>query len=111
MSSGSLGTSQSVRVPLGSLNPLQGRRVQSPAGELALFRLSDGSLRATLNACPHRGGSLAEGIVSGQHVFCTQHDWKICLNDGQAVAPDHGCVRTFPVSVEGDMAVISLEND
>lgn len=97
-----------IRVPLAGLVPLQGRRVASPAGELALFLLSDGSLKAVLNSCPHRGGSLAEGIVSGEFVFCTQHDWKICLKDGEAQAPDKGCVRTFQVKSDGGFAVISM---
>jgi nitrite reductase (NADH) small subunit len=97
-----------VRVPLAGLPPLHGRRVPSPAGELALFLLSDGSLKAVLNRCPHKSGSLAEGIVSGDSVFCTQHDWKICLSDGQAQAPDKGCVRTFPVTIEEGFAVIRV---
>jgi nitrite reductase (NADH) small subunit len=88
---------------------LQGRRIPTPIGEIALFLLSDGSLRALLNKCPHKGGSLAEGIVSSDFVFCTQHDWKICLSDGQAQAPDKGCVQSFKVRVEDGHAVVSLE--
>lgn len=101
-------TVSEIRVPLEGLLPLQGRRVASPLGELALFRLSDGSLRAVLNRCPHKGGSLAEGIVSKDFVFCTQHDWKICLSDGQAQAPDSGCVKAFRVRSDGGDAVIEL---
>ena len=102
------GVMNQVRVPLAGLIPLQGRRVSSPWGTLALFLLSDGSLRAVQNLCPHRGGSLAEGIVSSDFVFCTQHDWKICLNDGQAQAPDHGCVKAFTVSQEDGFALITV---
>jgi nitrite reductase (NADH) small subunit len=102
-------SSTQLRVSLLGLKPLQGRRVASSLGELALFRLSDGTVRALLNRCPHRGGSLAEGIVSGDFVFCTQHDWKICLSDGQAQAPDKGCVQYFAVEIQGDDAVIKLE--
>ena len=98
-----------IRVPLKGLLAQQGRRVPSPLGEIALFLLSDGSLRAVLNRCPHKGGSLAEGIVSKDFVFCTQHDWKICLSDGQAQAPDSGCVQTFTVRAEGGVAVIELK--
>ena len=97
-----------VRVPLSGLSPLHGRRVPSPFGDIALFMLTGGGLRAVLNKCPHRGGSLAEGIVSGESVFCTQHDWKICLNDGEAQSPDKGCVKTFNVRAEDGFAVISL---
>lgn len=97
-----------IRVPLAGIPPLHGRRVPTPLGVVALFLLTDGSLKAVLNACPHRGGSLAEGIVSGDFVFCTQHDWKICLSNGEAQAPDRGCVKTFNVRAEDGFAVISL---
>jgi nitrite reductase (NADH) small subunit len=101
---------QLLRLPLSSLLPEQGRRVASPWGELAVFLLEDGSVRAILNRCPHRQGSLAEGIVAGNFVFCTQHDWKICLSDGQAQAPDHGCTQVFHTKVEGQDLLISKED-
>ncbi|HZH59580.1 MAG TPA: Rieske 2Fe-2S domain-containing protein, partial [Metabacillus sp.] len=47
--------------------------------EVAVFKLSNGHVKAVENKCPHKGGVLSEGIVSGEHVFCTMHDWKICL--------------------------------
>ena len=100
--------STELKVPLAGLSPLHGRRVPSPQGEVALFRLSDGGLRAVLNRCPHKGGSLAEGIVSSDFVFCTQHDWKICLSNGEAQAPDMGCVKAFKVRSEDGFAIIEL---
>ncbi|MGH7442255.1 MAG: Rieske 2Fe-2S domain-containing protein, partial [bacterium] len=98
------------RVPLDALLRKQGRRVASPWGELAVFLLSDGSARAVLNRCPHRGGSLAEGIVCGSHVFCTQHDWEICLDTGRAGPPDEGTVRAFRASVSGDSVLVTAED-
>lgn len=95
-----------VRVLLDALLQRQGRRVPSPWGELAVFLLSDGSPRALLNRCPHKSGSLAEGIVCGRHVYCTQHDWKICLDDGKAAAPDLGATRAFKASIIGGAVVI-----
>jgi nitrite reductase (NADH) small subunit len=96
----------SVRVPLEGLALQQGKRVASPWGELALFLLSDGQPRAVLNRCPHKGGTLAEGIVCGEHVFCTQHDWKICLKDGKAAPPDVGSTPVFKASILGGDVVI-----
>jgi nitrite reductase (NADH) small subunit len=98
-----------VRIRYDSLLPSQGRRLQVGSRELAVFRLADGSVRCVENRCPHKGGSLAEGIVSGDTVFCTQHDWRICLADGQAQAPDHGCVRTLPCRVKGPVVSIAVD--
>lgn len=68
--------------------------------ELALFRLSDGEVKAVENRCPHKNGKLSEGIVCDHHVYCPLHDWKIDLADGLVQAPDEGCVATYPVTVD-----------
>ncbi len=68
--------------------------------DLALFKLSNGDIRAVENKCPHKGGMLSQGLVSGDYVFCPLHDWKICMKDGEAQAPDQGCVKTFKVEIQ-----------
>ncbi len=62
----------------------------SPA--IAIFRTADDTVFALLDRCPHRGGPLSEGIVQGRAVACPLHGWVIGLDDGQAEAPDQGCV-------------------
>ena len=50
--------------------PIQiGKEVQMKGMSIALFRLSNGDIRAVENRCPHKNGPLAEGIVSGEFVF------------------------------------------
>ena len=39
------------------------------------------------------------------------HNWNICLEDGNAVAPDVGCARTFPVKVEGGEVFLRMKNE
>jgi hypothetical protein len=56
------------------------------------------------------GGVLAEGITSGEHVFCPMHDWKINIVDGKVQAPDVGCVKTFEVEVENDTVFLVLRS-
>lgn len=70
--------------------------------EIGIFRLTDGRIFAVENRCPHRGGPLTEGIVSGHFVFCPLHDRKISLKEGKVEPPDSGCVKTFPVKIEGE---------
>ncbi|GGF92130.1 nitrite reductase small subunit NirD [Paenibacillus abyssi] len=74
--------------------------------ELAMFKLSDGTVRAVENRCPHKNGKLSEGIVCDHHVYCPLHDWKIDLHDGLVQAPDDGCVETYPVLVDDNGNVI-----
>jgi len=83
----------------------------APAGdvELAVFRLSDDTVRAVENRCPHKHGVLAEGMVSGHYVFCPMHDRKIDLNDGLVQKPDDGCVRTFRATVEDGVVWVHAE--
>lgn len=85
-----------------------GKTVKVADLEIALFRLKSGEFYAIENRCPHRGGVLVEGLISGQHVFCPMHDWKIDITTGKVQEPDHGCVKTFEVEVEGDDVYLLL---
>jgi len=88
--------------------PARGARVvRTPEGEVAVFRTGDDRLFALDNRCPHKGGPLSEGIVFDHKVACPLHNWKIELETGGAVAPDEGCVRTYPVEL-GDDGVVRL---
>ena len=85
-----------------------GKLVEIKDHSIAVFHLTNGIFHAVENLCPHKGGPLVEGIVSGEYVFCPLHDWKIDLKDGYVQAPDHGCVRKYDVSIKGDEVYITL---
>jgi nitrite reductase (NADH) small subunit len=85
-----------------------GKTVVIGQKEIAIFKLEDGSIKAIENRCPHKGGVLAEGILSGEYVFCPMHDWKISVKDGHVQAPDHGCVEAYPVELVGGQVFILL---
>ena len=86
------------------LTPLGARVVRSAHGNIAVFRNADDEVFALLDKCPHKGGPLSQGIVWERKVTCPLHGWSIDLADGNAVAPDKGCTRSFPVKVEeGDV--------
>ena len=78
----------------------EGRSVRLGDDEIAIFNLGDRYV-AVDNSCPHRGGPLCDGMVSGDTVVCPLHGWKISLDTGEVLKPDV-CVRvgTYPVSVE-----------
>lgn len=88
--------------------PLGSRVVKTQQGDVALFRTADGEVFALRDKCPHKGGPLSQGIVFGNQVACPLHGWNISLEDGNAVAPDVGCARSYPVRVEGDVVYLAL---
>ncbi|WP_434025779.1 nitrite reductase small subunit NirD [[Pseudomonas] boreopolis] len=98
----SMGTGRWIRVcALDELPPL-GARVLEIEGmaPIALFRTAGDKVFALRDRCPHKGGPLSQGIVSGESVTCPLHGWNIGLDSGQACAPDVGCTPRYPVKVE-----------
>lgn len=89
----------------------EGRSVRIGEDEIAIFNLGDRYV-AVDNTCPHRGGPLCDGIVSGDTVICPLHGWKISLETGNVMKPEI-CVRveTYPVSVEDGIIRISLDSE
>jgi nitrite reductase (NADH) small subunit len=46
--------------------------------------------------------------VHGTRVTCPLHDWAIDLATGEAVAPDRGCTRRYPVRLEQGRVWLAL---
>jgi nitrite reductase (NADH) small subunit len=89
--------------------PRQGARtIATPRGAIAVFRTLDDRVFALDDKCPHKGGSLSQGIVHGQSVTCPLHNWVINLSDGTAVEPDEGCVQAIPVRLEGRRILLAV---
>ena len=87
----------------------EGRAVMIGRREIAIFNLGDRFL-AVDNRCPHRGGPLADGIVSGSNVVCPLHAWKFNLESGQGVnsASQSSCVMTFATRVEDGILCVEI---
>mgnify|MGYP000718258050 CR=1 FL=1 len=89
--------------------PLGSRIVKTGDGDIAIFRASDDRIFAIEDRCPHKGGPLSQGIVHGGRVTCPLHNWTIELETGRAVAPDKGCVKCYPLRIEGGSIFIKPE--
>jgi nitrite reductase (NADH) small subunit len=76
--------------------------------EIAVFRQRDDHVFATQNRCPHKQGSLAEGILGGGKIICPLHSFKYDLCNGKGIDNDY-CLKTFPVRVENGEVLLSLE--
>jgi nitrite reductase (NADH) small subunit len=87
----------------------EGRAIRLGEEEIAIFNLGDRFV-ACENSCPHRGGPLADGIVSGATVVCPLHAYKVCLDTGDVLKPDV-CVKvdTFPVRVEDGVIMVAID--
>ena len=96
----------------------EGRAVLLGDLEIALFNLGPSTelgagdrVLATDNQCPHKGGPLCDGIVTGDSVVCPLHAWKVNLASGIVERPtqakDH-CVTTYPTRIEDGIVSIGL---
>ena len=89
---------------------LGARVVNTPQGDIGIFRTADNEIFALRDRCPHKGGPLSQGIVHGKRVTCPLHNWNIELSTGEVVAPDVGCSATYPVQVKNGMVYLSLQS-
>jgi nitrite reductase (NADH) small subunit len=101
-----------IRVTSPEQIPLrEGRSILIEGVEVAIFNLGDRFL-AVDNACPHRGGPLCDGIVSGTTVACPLHGYKLCLETGNMLKPELGVrVETYPVRVEDGVILIQIDSE
>jgi nitrite reductase (NADH) small subunit len=87
---------------------LGSRIVRSMNGDIALFRTSSDEVFALRDQCPHKGGPLSQGLVHGNQVTCPLHGWKLRLDSGEAVAPDQGCARRYPIRIESGTVFLDI---
>jgi nitrite reductase (NADH) small subunit len=62
---------------------LGSRVVQTPHGDVAVFRTADDQVFALRDRCPHKGGPLSQGIVHGHRITCPLHNWVLELESGR----------------------------
>ena len=77
---------------------LGSRVVETPSGDIAVFRAADDTVFALRDSCPHKQGKLSQGIVHGHRVTCPLHNWVIELADGRE-RPYANAPRTLDVDL------------
>jgi len=87
----------------------EGRAIDVQGQQVAVFNLGHKFI-AIGNRCPHRGGPLADGILSGSSVVCPLHAWTFDLTDGRVKnhPESQACLVTFPVRVEHGIVSVEL---
>jgi nitrite reductase (NADH) small subunit len=88
-------------VPLG-----EGRALTLDGRRVAIFRSTCGWY-ALDAVCPHRGGPLADGIVSDRAVICPLHERRFDLATGAALSAGDS-VAAHTVEVRGEHVFVSL---
>lgn len=102
-------TKEKIKViKLADLPKQIGKEVFVKGVSIALFHLTKGEVFAIGSRCPHTNGPLAEGIVSGEYVYCPLQDWKVALRTGEVQKPDDGKVETYETEVLDDYVYIMV---
>lgn len=90
--------------------PKSGKVMEVDAAGLGICLANvNGELRAVDNRCPHRGAPLGQGWMEGESVVCPWHSWTFHLATGAAEYPVHERVEVFPVRVEGEDVLVSVD--
>ncbi|MGU3433142.1 Rieske (2Fe-2S) protein [Actinomycetes bacterium M1A6_2h] len=88
------------------LTPGEGRTYVVEGRQIAVFLLTDGSVRATDALCPHKGGPLADGQIDGKVVMCPLHQYQFSLADGSCTSEGIGPVGVYEAAVvDGQVSV------
>jgi len=94
---------------VGNLPLREGRAVTIEGQEIAIFHV-DHRYLAIENKCPHKGGPLCDGIVTGTAVVCPLHGRRFDLESGLAVrASEPACVATYPTRVENGIVLVNMD--
>ena len=89
-----------------------GTSLERVAGDriVALYNV-DGQFHAIDGVCPHQGGPLGKGCLSGGIVTCPWHGWQFDVRTGTSLLRPSLKQASFTVRVEGDTIQVSIEDD
>ena len=111
--------------PIGPANwqPGERRMVEVDGKRIGVF-LVNGRYFALHNRCPHMGGNLCQGPVTGttlptdefafvygrqgEIIRCAWHGWEFEIANGQCLIDPKIRARTYPVTVEGGQVVVHI---
>ena len=106
-----------------ALGPGERRIVDLGGRSVGIFNV-DGSFYALHNRCPHRGGPLCLGPVTGttaasedfDYVYegegrilrCAWHGWEFEIETGRSLADPQVRAKTFPVTIEDGEVLVHI---
>jgi nitrite reductase/ring-hydroxylating ferredoxin subunit len=75
---------------------------------IALFNV-DGRFYALDGICPHQGGSLGKGKLTGCIITCPWHGWQFDVTTGRHEANRSLIQPGFAVKVEGEDVMVEVD--
>jgi len=105
----------------------EGLVVSSQGRKLRIFRLH-GRYHALANACPHEGGPVCDGAVTGMLIadkstnwypkwvredeilYCPWHGTAFEIFSGRSLTREGLCLRSYPTSVSGGRVTVTLDH-
>jgi nitrite reductase/ring-hydroxylating ferredoxin subunit len=76
---------------------------------VALFNV-EGTFYALDGVCPHQGGPLGKGCLSGPIVTCPWHGWQFDVRSGQNQLSRSLVQPRLEVRVEGTSVLVNIES-
>lgn len=78
--------------------------------ELAVFRLGDPPRVVVIdNRCPHAGGNLSGGGLTGNIVQCPWHQWEFDLDRGVCTHSELARIRRYPAEVRDGVVWVDID--
>lgn len=103
-------TASQVGVRLGPVDAIpvgEGRAYAVGGEQVAVFRLRDGTLRATQARCPHAGGPLADGQLDPSSIVCPLHLRAFSFADGRCAEGEQ--ITVYQARVEDGEVVVEAQ--
>jgi 3-phenylpropionate/trans-cinnamate dioxygenase ferredoxin subunit len=106
-----------------NLQPGEKRLVEVNGKRIGVFNVAE-TYYALHNHCPHMGGNLCEGPVTGtsitsepgkfvygmagELVRCSWHGWEFEIKTGRCLADDRMRVRSYEIIVENEHLILHI---
>ena len=86
-----------------------GQAIECVAGDriVALYNI-DGAFHALDGICPHQGGPLAKGQLTGCVVTCPWHGWQFDVTTGQHQINATLRHESLPIKVEAEQVFVDI---
>lgn len=99
---------QRIRVAsIADVPPGTGRELTAGGRIVALYNV-DGAFYALDGLCPHAGGPLGKGRLTGPVVTCPWHGWQFDVTTGQHCLNANLTHTSFPVTVQDGEVYVEI---
>lgn len=85
----------------------EGREIVADDRILALYHLPDGWY-AIEGTCPHHGGPLGQGTISGDCVVCPWHGLEVNVRTGEYHLGNPACLSTYRCRAENGRVYLNI---